>query len=57
MEILLYVPVKSLILDYRKMLDIYKIKLLGWEARTDLIRGIEKTYTWYTKKYTQSGAC
>lgn len=31
----------------RKLLDISKIKQIGWEARTDLKEGIKKTYEWY----------
>lgn len=31
----------------RKLLDISKIKTLGWSPRIDLRRGIAKTYEWY----------
>jgi GDP-L-fucose synthase len=31
----------------RKLLDISKIKSLGWSPKTDLIDGINKTYSWY----------
>jgi GDP-L-fucose synthase len=32
-----------------KLLDISKIKALGWEAKYDIKAGIEKTYEWYKK--------
>lgn len=31
----------------RKLLDVSRLKDLGWEAKTDLKEGIEKTYAWY----------
>lgn len=31
----------------RKMLDISKLRSLGWQARTPLKEGISKTYKWY----------
>jgi len=30
----------------RKLMDVSKMKKIGWEYRTDLIYGIEKTYNW-----------
>ena len=32
---------------YRKVLDVTKLKNLGWSHKTDLKKGIEKTYHWY----------
>ncbi len=34
---------------YRKLLDVNKIKELGWEAKTSLSEGVKKTYEWYEK--------
>ncbi len=31
----------------RKLLDVSKIRKMGWEARTSLQEGIRKTYDWY----------
>jgi len=31
----------------RKLQDVTRVNLLGWQARTDLHDGIEKTYQWY----------
>ena len=31
----------------RKLLDITKLKELGWETKTDLTSGLKKTYEWY----------
>ena len=31
----------------RKLMDISKIKDMGWEYRTELKEGLEKTYTWF----------
>jgi GDP-L-fucose synthase len=31
----------------RKLLDVSRLKSLGWEARVDLLAGLEKTYRWY----------
>jgi GDP-L-fucose synthase len=31
----------------KKLLDISRIKNLGWEPKTSLEEGIRKTYTWY----------
>ena len=33
----------------RKVLNVDKIKSLGWEPKIDLRKGIEKTYEWYKK--------
>ena len=34
----------------RKLLDVSKIKSLGWEPKISLQEGIEKTYEWYISK-------
>src|SRR5205807_1687220 len=31
----------------RKLLDVNKLKALGWEAKIPLRKGIEQTYRWY----------
>ena len=31
----------------RKLMDVSKMKALGWEYKTELKEGIEKTYSWY----------
>ena len=31
----------------RKLLDVSRLKALGWEAKVDLKAGIERTYAWY----------
>ncbi len=31
----------------RKLLDVNKIKSLGWQAKIDLRQGVEETYRWY----------
>ncbi|NEQ46133.1 MAG: GDP-L-fucose synthase [Leptolyngbya sp. SIOISBB] len=31
----------------RKLMDVSRLKDLGWQAKTDLKTGIEKTYAWY----------
>ncbi len=33
----------------RKLLNSNRIKKIGWNAKTDIISGIEKTYQWYLK--------
>ena len=33
----------------RKLMDVSKMKELGWEYSTELLEGIEKTYQWFTK--------
>ncbi len=35
----------------RKLLDISRIRALGWEPHYDLYRGIEHTYRWFKKRY------
>ena len=35
----------------RKLMDISKMKELGWEYKTDLKEGIKKTYCWFFRKY------
>lgn len=37
----------------RKLLDISKIKNLGWEPKTSLKAGLEKTYQWFLENYGQ----
>lgn len=34
---------------HKKVMDISKIKSLGWEPRVSLIQGITQTYSWYLK--------
>jgi len=34
-----------------KLMDISKIKSLGWEPKIDLEKGIKKTYEWFLQKY------
>jgi len=36
----------------RKLLDVSKIKKLGWEPKTSLEEGIRKTYQWYSSNLT-----
>ena len=36
----------------KKLLDISRIKALGWEPKTSLEEGIKKTYKWYLKTVT-----
>ena len=38
----------------RKLLDVSRLKALGWEARTSLEEGIEKTYKWFQENYALS---
>lgn len=35
----------------RKLLDVSKLKALGWEARIDLNKGVSKTYKWFTQEW------
>ena len=35
----------------RKLLDVSRLKALGWEARTSLRDGIEKTYKWFKENH------
>jgi len=35
----------------RKLLDVSRLKALGWEAKADLREGIEKTYKWFQNNY------
>ncbi|MFC1940708.1 GDP-L-fucose synthase, partial [Chloroflexota bacterium] len=37
----------------RKLLDIDKIRKLGWSAKTSLEEGIRQTYKWY-KEYVKA---
>ncbi len=37
----------------KKLLDISRIKALGWEPKTSLEEGIRKTYEWYLKDSKQ----
>ena len=34
----------------RKLLDVSRIRSLGWQAKTSLTNGIKKTYSWYLNK-------
>ena len=34
----------------KKMLDVSRIKELGWKAKTDIRTGIRKFYDWYLEK-------
>lgn len=36
----------------RKLLDVSKLKSLGWTAQTSLRTGLEKTYEWYVESVT-----
>ncbi|NET10008.1 MAG: GDP-L-fucose synthase [Symploca sp. SIO2B6] len=36
----------------RKLLDISKLKSLGWQPKTSLKEGIETTYQWFSENYT-----
>jgi len=43
----------------RKLLDVNKLKALGWQPKISLRQGIEMTYRWYAKegsRYTAHGA-
>ena len=33
----------------RKLMDVSKLKKMGWEYKTELKEGIEKTYSWFTE--------
>jgi GDP-L-fucose synthase len=35
----------------RKLMDVGRLRSLGWSARTGLREGIEKTYAWYTSEF------
>jgi GDP-L-fucose synthase len=35
----------------RKVLDISKIKSLGWEAKIELVEGLNSTYKWFVNSY------
>jgi GDP-L-fucose synthase len=35
---------------YRKLLDVRKLKSLGWRARINLRRGLEEVYRWYCRR-------
>ena len=35
----------------RKLLDVTRIKSLGWNTRIDLMRGISKTYDWFKENF------
>lgn len=40
----------------RKLLDVSRLRVLGWHAKTRLREGIKKTYAWYLKKQDQVSA-
>lgn len=33
----------------RKLLDVTRIKALGWKSKIDLTAGIKRTYEWYAQ--------
>ncbi len=35
----------------RKLLDVSRLNAAGWQAKTDLKTGIEKTYSWFLQSY------
>jgi GDP-L-fucose synthase len=35
----------------RKLLDVSRLEAAGWQAKTDLKTGIERTYAWFTDHY------
>jgi GDP-L-fucose synthase len=37
----------------RKLMDVSKMKEIGWEYSTELKEGIEKTYSWFLKNIEQ----
>jgi nucleoside-diphosphate-sugar epimerase len=37
----------------RKLLDVSRLKRLGWQASIDLEEGIQQTYTWFCKQEGQ----
>ncbi len=39
----------------RRLLNVSKLRKLGWEPRINLIEGVEKTYSWYKQSTTLSG--
>ena len=39
----------------RKLLDITKLRQLGWSPKTDLREGISDTYKWFLKNYREVG--
>ncbi|MDO8945017.1 MAG: hypothetical protein Q7U75_17685 [Desulfobacterales bacterium] len=39
----------------RKVLDVSRLKALGWEPAIDFDRGIASTYDWYLRKTTSAG--
>lgn len=36
---------------FRKVMNVDKIKSLGWEPKIDLYTGLQKTYTWFKENY------
>ena len=34
----------------RKLLDVSRLKVVGWKARIGLKEGLERTYAWYVKE-------
>ena len=36
----------------RKLLDVTRVKALGWKPQIELKDGIRKTYEWFRKEYT-----
>ena len=37
----------------RKLMDVSRLREMGWEAQTDLKTGIEKTYGWFVENYEE----
>lgn len=40
----------------RKVLDVSRLSALGWAPKIPLMAGIEQTYNWYRKHYSQAAA-
>ena len=36
---------------YKKLVDVSKLKAMGWSAQTELREGLEKTYEWYVENF------
>jgi GDP-L-fucose synthase len=39
----------------RKLLDVSKLNSLGWKSRISLKEGIERTYEWYVRSFSDKG--
>ena len=40
----------------RKLLDVSKLRGLGWEAKTPLRKGIEQTYGWFLNAFPSAAS-